>query len=72
MSQDLQRLRADIEADFGLAEEFHHLVEDFGVWASWAQSKGYAISLTEAENLVDLYNELGDEDLDQVAGGWSG
>ena len=72
MSQDLQRLRTDIEADFGLAEEFHQLVEDFGVWATWAGSKGYAISVTEAENLVDLYNELGDEDLDQVAGGWSG
>lgn len=72
MSQDLQRLRADIEADFGLAEEFRHLVEDCGVWTAWAKTKGYTLTVTEAENLSDLYNELGDDQLDQVAGGWSG
>ncbi len=72
MSQDLQRLRTEIEADFSLAEEFRQLTEDRTIWAAWAQSKGYAITVMEAENLSDLYNELGDEDLDQVAGGWSG
>lgn len=72
MSQDLQRLLADLQSDFELSEEFRNLEDDCNVWADWATSHAYNISVVEARGLTEFYNELFDDDLDMVAGGWSG
>lgn len=72
MSQDFQRLLADLQADFELSEDFRNLEDDCNLWAAWANDLGYNISAVEARDLSEFYNELCDDDLDMVAGGWSG
>lgn len=69
---ELERFTADLRSDAGLAEEFTSLGDDPEAWVRWASAKGYRLSLEEATGLSSSYSELPDEDLEKVAGGWSG
>ncbi|MEM7051276.1 MAG: Nif11-like leader peptide family RiPP precursor [Acidobacteriota bacterium] len=67
--EDLNRLALALSEDPALNDEFQSLEEDPAVWVAWAQTKGFTLTLEEAEQLG---GEISDEDLDQVAGGWAG
>lgn len=41
-------------------------------WQTWARDRGYRVSLAEARELLDSRSELGEDELEQVAGGWDG
>lgn len=69
---DLERLSADLESDMGLSEGFACLGNDVAAWVSRAQAKGYHLTNEEAAGLASSFDELSDDELDHVAGGWSG
>lgn len=68
---DLERLTADLQNVLGLSEEFSELGYDPDAWIRRASTKGYHLSSEEAEGLCSSHGELSEDDLDQVAGGWS-
>ncbi len=65
---DLHRLMAAAEKDPTLSEKLSML--DAEALVEWAQEEGYHLTLEEAESVCGT--ELSDEDLGQVAGGWTG
>lgn len=67
---DLQRFTEDLEADTALAEEFRALGDDATAWHRQAAGKGYDLTLEEVGGLSSSYQELSDDELEQVAGGW--
>ena len=69
---DLERLVLDLDTNPGLSEEFAALGEQGEAWRHHAQTKGYHLTSEEAAGLVSSYGELTDEDLESIAGGWSG
>lgn len=71
-SVDVQRLMEDLQTDSSLLDEFLALGSDVDGWVGLAASRGYSLTFEEAESLSSSYEELSDDDLDEVAGGWSG
>ncbi len=71
-SVDAQRLMADLQTDSDLLDEFLALGSDIDGWVTLAASRGYSLTFEEAEGLSSSYEELSDDDLEEVAGGWSG
>lgn len=69
---DLQRFAADLEADSRLADEFGALGDEPEEWHRLAVAKGYQLTFEEARGLSSSYEELSDDELEQVAGGWDG
>ena len=67
---DLQRLTAAAEKDPVLSEKLSTLEAEALV--EWAAAQGYSLTLGEAQGLSATYEELSDDDLEQVAGGWTG
>lgn len=70
--RDLIRFTQDFESDFGMSEEFSALGRDTSAWVSLAEKKGYELSKLEAENLIASREQLSDDELENVAGGWDG
>ena len=70
MMNDLQRLMAAAEKDPALSERLSALEAEALV--EWAAAKGYSLTLDEAQSFSATYEELSDDDLEQVAGGWTG
>jgi predicted ribosomally synthesized peptide with nif11-like leader len=68
-SAEFQRLLSDLKGDESLRGEFHRLGGDFEPTARLAAAKGYPLTREEAEELVQSFRELSDEELDQAAGG---
>ncbi len=66
---DANRLAVAAEVDSALRSEFSGL--DPQALVAWASTKGYELTLEEAEGLSCSYEELSDESLEQVAGGWT-
>ena len=69
MSKDVHRLMAAAEKDPALAAELAQLDPDTVI--RWADAHGYRLTPEEARDLGASHQELEDEDLEQVAGGWS-
>lgn len=70
MSQtDYARLVTDLQGGSGAREEVLALAGSAQAVVSWAGAKGYELSVTEAERLLDSLQELSDDELDKVAGG---
>ena len=68
---ELERLMTDLRNDPDLMEKFDLLEGDADAWMRLANASGYGITRREAEELADSYGELSDEELEQVAGGWT-
>jgi predicted ribosomally synthesized peptide with nif11-like leader len=68
---ELQRFLRDLGSLSGLAEEFQRFKGDLEGQVCWANERGYAISLEEAEGLSGA-GELSDDELEAAAGGWTG
>lgn len=71
-TSDLQRLTNDLENDPALADLFSEIWSDVEAVAQLASERGYSLTTEEAAGLCASWEELSDEDLEQVAGGWSG
>lgn len=71
-AQDLQRLTSNLEHDPALATRFAELDRSPTAWADEARAHGYTLTPQEAVTLMLGHDGLGDEDLEQAAGGWSG
>ena len=69
---ELERFTADLQDDSEVWEEFANLEDDPGAWVRRARARGYHLTLEEAEGLSSSYGELSVEDIEQVAGGWTG
>lgn len=69
---DLERLSTDLDNDPGLGAEFARLGGDAASWVRQAESKGYHLTSEEAVSLSSSFDEMSDDDLDHVAGGWTG
>jgi len=70
--QDVKRLAADMVRDASLAERFTPQGDDPGRWVRQARVEGYELEPEEARALISSQHELSDDELEQVAGGWSG
>ena len=70
--KDLVRFTDDFQNDLSLSDEFLSLGDDAAAWQALASEKGYELSFEEAESLIESYSELGDDELENVAGGWDG
>lgn len=66
----LERLKADLQQDDVLHEDFQALDGDIALWVRWAGDLGYELTTGEAESLVEIHGELSDDDLELAAGGW--
>ena len=69
--QDLDRFISDLQRDPELLQEFRRLSSDMDAAVRWVNSRGYAFTRDEAERMDADGGELSEEDLDQVAGGWT-
>lgn len=69
---DLERLTADVENDPVLESELSEVRGDAQALMKWALKRGYGLSLQEAQGLASSYEELSDDELENVAGGWDG
>lgn len=70
---ELDRLLGDLQKNHALLEEFQGLGSNVQAWVSWANAKGYHFTADEASKLAVSYNgEIGEDDLEKVAGGWCG
>jgi predicted ribosomally synthesized peptide with nif11-like leader len=67
-SAEFGRLVSDLQADVKLREEFHRL-GDVEPTMRLAAAKGYRLMRQEAEELIQSFAELSDDELDQAAGG---
>jgi predicted ribosomally synthesized peptide with nif11-like leader len=70
--EDLERLMRDLRNDPELMREFQELGGDREAWVRWGRDRGYRFGVDEAEGLVRSRDEMSDDDLEQVAGGWDG
>lgn len=68
-SIDARRLKVAAEESPGLFEELSALEPEALI--QWAVVKGYVLTLEEACGFKADHQELSDEDLEQVAGGWT-
>lgn len=68
-SAELTRLQQDLNKNLGLYQEFEELAEDARL--GWVRDKGYDVTEAEIAELADE-DALSDDDLERVAGGWSG
>lgn len=69
---DLERFTADVRDDPVLETELSQVRDDPQALMEWALKRGYGLSLQEANALASTYEELSDEELENVAGGWDG
>lgn len=69
---DLERFTADVQNDPVLETELSQVRDDPRALMRWALKRGYGLSLQEAQGLASTYEELSDEELENVAGGWDG
>ncbi|MEM6454303.1 MAG: hypothetical protein AAF772_04340 [Acidobacteriota bacterium] len=69
-AHDLQRLMQDLQDDPLLLQETESL-DNATSWQAWASSRGYVLTLDEASTVADTYGAIDDDDLEQVAGGWT-
>ncbi|MFN7963021.1 MAG: Nif11-like leader peptide family RiPP precursor [Thermoanaerobaculia bacterium] len=70
--QDLDRFSAALRADPRLLEQLSALGLDAEAWRAHAASLGFHLTLDEARGLAESTTELSDEELEDVAGGWTG
>ncbi|HEV7518584.1 MAG TPA: Nif11-like leader peptide family RiPP precursor [Thermoanaerobaculia bacterium] len=68
-SAEFERLLSDLRGDTALRGEFRRLGEDVEQTMRLAAAKGYRLMREEAEEVVQSFHELSDEELDQAAGG---
>lgn len=66
---DARRLMADLAVHDHLVRELAACERDTSAWRRRAAELGYELTEVEAEELL-ARRELGDDDLEQVAGGW--
>jgi predicted ribosomally synthesized peptide with nif11-like leader len=69
---DFERLLSDLQKDADLRGEFEALGADPDRWLLWANAKGYRFSRDEAASLGLNRDEISEDDLEKVAGGWCG
>ena len=70
---DFDRLLGDLRNDAGLRREAEALGDDSEALVRWGASKGYVFTLESAGRLQEGYDdEISDDDLEKVAGGWCG
>jgi predicted ribosomally synthesized peptide with nif11-like leader len=70
---DFDRLLGDLRNDAGLRGEVEALGEDPEALVRWGASKGYVFTLESVRKLREGYeDEISDDDLEKVAGGWCG
>jgi predicted ribosomally synthesized peptide with nif11-like leader len=70
---DFDRLLGDLRNDPELRGEIENLGEDLEAWVRWGAAKGYDFTLADAARLQEGYgDEISDDDLEKVAGGWCG
>lgn len=69
---DLERFTVDVQKDPQLAMERSRVGGDPQALARWALSQGYELTPEEAEGLAYSVDELSDDELENVAGGWDG
>lgn len=68
---DLERLSQDMTHNPGLRLELEQFGGRSDEITRWARSRGYELADDEANGL-GLIEELDDDDLEEVAGGWTG
>ena len=70
---DFDRLLGDLRTHTGLRSEFEQLGDTPAAWMSWAAAKGYTLRPENVARLQQAYgDEISDDDLEKVAGGWCG
>jgi predicted ribosomally synthesized peptide with nif11-like leader len=68
---ELDRFFSDLDRDVALAQEFRQLAADLDAAVRWANARRYDFTREEVEARVHA-GDLSDDDLDMVAGGWTG
>jgi hypothetical protein len=68
-SAEFGRLLSDLRADENLRGEFHRLGGELDPTMHLATAKGYGLTREDAEELVQGFRELSDDELDEAAGG---
>jgi predicted ribosomally synthesized peptide with nif11-like leader len=72
-ADDFDRLLGDLRTDAELRKEFEALGDDTAAWVRWGAAKGYDFTAEDAARLRERYDdEISDDDLEKVAGGWCG
>lgn len=71
-SSEVERFLTDLRTDAGLRQELENLGQDTEARVRWANAKGYAFTSEEALELGTFDEDLSDDDLEKVAGGWCG
>ena len=69
---DFDRLLGDLRNDAGLRAELEAIGDDPEGLVRWGASKGYTFTLESAGRLHEGSEEISDDDLEKVAGGWCG
>ncbi len=69
---DFDRLLGDLRDDAGLRGELEAIGDDPQALVRWGASKGYVFTLESAGKLHEGSEEISDDDLEKVAGGWCG
>jgi predicted ribosomally synthesized peptide with nif11-like leader len=69
---EVDRFLTDLQKDAGLRQELADLGQDMEACVRWANAKGYAFTLDEAQAVGAFDADLSDDDLEKVAGGWCG
>lgn len=69
---DLERFTADMKKNPALETECSQVNGDPKALARWAATRGYDLTPEEAEGLAHSVTELSDDELEDVAGGWTG
>ena len=69
---ELERFTTDVQSDPVLETELSQMRNDPQALVQWALKLGYGLSMQEAQGLASSYEELSDEELENVAGGWDG
>jgi predicted ribosomally synthesized peptide with nif11-like leader len=71
MKEALARFQAALEKDAALRDELARQGSEPARQALWARGQGYDVTTEEIAGLAQE-EELSDDDLEQVAGGWDG
>ncbi|HEY3569662.1 MAG TPA: Nif11-like leader peptide family RiPP precursor [Thermoanaerobaculia bacterium] len=72
-TDDFDRLLGDLRKDSGMRSELEVLSDDPQAWVRWGVSHGYTLSAESLARLDEIHgDELSDDDLEKVAGGWCG
>jgi predicted ribosomally synthesized peptide with nif11-like leader len=69
---DFERFLMDLRQDTGLREELQGLESNPDRLLAWANARGYRLSCDEAASLAQTHDEISEDDLEKVAGGWCG